>query len=166
MSALNCVLLQEKTHRDQLAKEHKQLQKVCSKLEEDCLRHRQEKQELIACVSSFQDSCTEKIKMLSTMQQTMQDLAIARQDLATSSQAAAENASKAERLQKENASLREELQIKVLLADQDIAAVKTSNEKEMEALQHKLVSEKAQHQLNIKQIQARHELQVQSVPFL
>lgn len=164
-SPLNRILLNEKADRDRVLKENKQLHILCEKLTEDCARNRQEKQDLLASISTFQDSCEKNSSMLCTLDRTVNDLVAAREQLAVSSKTAAEVRLKAEKLEKANASISTELHAKTLKADQDLAAVKAARDKEFAGLQQKLDAERATKAATIKQMQAQHSDEVLPVTF-
>ncbi|BDA40790.1 hypothetical protein COCOBI_01-4440 [Coccomyxa sp. Obi] len=155
-SSLNRILLHEKADRDRVLKENKELHMLCERLREDCARNRQEKQDLLASISNFQDSCEKNSSMLCTLDRTVHDLVAAREQLAVSSKAAAELRFKAEKLEKAYASISAELHAKTLQADQDIAVVKAARDKEVAGLQQKLDAERATNKATITQMQAQH----------
>ncbi len=158
-SALHRILLHEKAHRDDLEKRHKQLQLLCNKLQEDCDRGKQEQRELLAFVGKFQDSCADNSKMLSTLDQAVQDLAVARQELAVSVKAAAENGIKADRLRKLNSSLTAELHAKALQSERDMTATKKAAEDQIGRLQQGLSIEKKESKATMDQMRTQHEKQ-------
>ena len=155
-SSLNRILLHEKADRDRVLKENKQLHMLCEKLTEDCARNRQEKQDLLASISNFQDSCEKGSSMLCTVDRTVRDLLAAREQLTVSSRAAAEFRLKADKLETVNATIRAELHAKTLQADHDLAAVKAARDKQIAGLQEKYNAERATHEAAMKQIRAQH----------
>lgn len=155
-SSLNRILLHEKADRDRVLKENKQLHMLCERLTEDCARNRQEKQDLLANISNFQDSCEKSSSMLCTLDRTVHDLVAAREQLAVSLRAAAELRLKAEKLETANAFISAELHAKTLQADHDLAAVRAARDAEVAGLQQKLDAERATNEATMKQMQAQH----------
>lgn len=158
-SALHRILMQEKADRDDLVKKHKQLEMLCSRLKEEGHRSKEEKEDLLASVSRFQDSCAENSKMLCTLDQAVQDLAVARQELAVSVKASAENCMKAEMLEKENTRLNADMHARGLQAEQDMSALKKSTQREFSKLQQDLLTEKTGNKAAVEQMRAQHEKQ-------